>query len=181
MHFITNKMHIVSGLKYINLYGCLDPHNIFPLFLNKMAVIIAPKLAKNFRGLIATGSFPSLWRTGNITPIPKATSPSQFPLDYRPISIPPSATELNRCPLTYEPDFICFLLPGYLYLPRKLSWGRREGKHPCQSLFWLCPELLTCAPLTLWLTCAAFYLCAVTNEGLYGYIAFFLIRIDCLG
>ena len=48
---------------YLNPYGDLDPHNIFPLFLNKMAVILAPKLAKIFRGLIAAGSFLSLWRT----------------------------------------------------------------------------------------------------------------------
>ena len=46
-------------------------------------------IVKIFRGLIATGSFPALWRTTNITPIPKGTSPSQFPLDYRPISITP--------------------------------------------------------------------------------------------
>ena len=47
-----------------------------------MAVILAHKLAK-----IAAGSFPALWRTASITPIPKGTSPSQFPLDYRPISL----------------------------------------------------------------------------------------------
>ena len=52
-----------------------------------MAVVLAPKLVKMFRGLIATGSFPALWRTANITPILKGTSPSQFPLDYRSISI----------------------------------------------------------------------------------------------
>ena len=54
-----------------------------------MAVILAPKLAKIFHGLIATGNFLALGRTANITPIPKGTSPSQFPLDYRPISITP--------------------------------------------------------------------------------------------
>ena len=69
--------------------GGLDPHNIFPLFLNKMSIILALKLAKIFRGLIAAGSFPALWRRAKITPIPKGTSPSKFPLDYRPISITP--------------------------------------------------------------------------------------------
>ena len=76
-------------LKDFNPHGSLDPHNIFPLFLNKMAVILAPKLSKIFHGLIATGSFLALWRTANITPIPKGTSPSQFPLDFRPILIIP--------------------------------------------------------------------------------------------
>ena len=54
-----------------------------------MAVSLAPKLGKIFRGLIAAGNFPALWRTAIITPIPKGTSPSQFPLDYSPISITP--------------------------------------------------------------------------------------------
>ena len=48
-----------------------------------MAVILAPKLANIFHDLIAAGSFPALWKTANITPIPKCSSPSQFPLDYR--------------------------------------------------------------------------------------------------
>ena len=67
----------------------MDPHNIFLLFLNKFVVILAPKLAKGFRGLIAAGNFPVLWRTAKITPISKDSSPCQFPLDYRPISITP--------------------------------------------------------------------------------------------
>ena len=39
---------------------------IFPLFLNKMTVILAHKLAKIFCGLIAAGSFPALWRIANM-------------------------------------------------------------------------------------------------------------------
>ena len=52
-----------------------------------MVVFLASKLVKIFRGLIAAGSFPVLWRTANVTPIPKSSSSSQFPLDYRSISI----------------------------------------------------------------------------------------------
>ena len=53
-----------------------------------MAVFLAFKLAKTFRGPIASSSFLALWRTAaNITPISKGNSPFQFPLEYRPISI----------------------------------------------------------------------------------------------
>ena len=52
-----------------------------------MAVILALKLAKICCDLIAVCSFPALWRTANIILIPKGSSPSQFPLDYRPISV----------------------------------------------------------------------------------------------
>ena len=57
-------------------------------------VILAPKLAKIFCSLIATGSFSALWRTANITQLPKGTSPPQFPLDYRSILITPTITEV---------------------------------------------------------------------------------------
>ena len=50
---------------------------------------MASKLAKIFRDLSKSGSFRVCWRTANITPIPKGSSPSQFPSDYRPISITP--------------------------------------------------------------------------------------------
>ena len=52
-----------------------------------MNVSLAPNLSKIFGDLIASGTFPLLWRTAIITRIPKDSSPSQFPLDYRPISI----------------------------------------------------------------------------------------------
>ena len=44
------------------------------------------QLDRVFCGLIAAGSFAVLWRTANITPIPKGCSASHFLLDYRPIS-----------------------------------------------------------------------------------------------
>ena len=52
-----------------------------------MTVFLAPKLAKILHSLIAAGSFPALWRTANITQIPKSSSPSQISLDYRTILI----------------------------------------------------------------------------------------------
>ena len=54
-----------------------------------MVVLLASKLTLIFRGLIAAGSFPVLWRTANITQIPKGCSPFQFYLDYKSISTKP--------------------------------------------------------------------------------------------
>ena len=61
-----------------------------------MALILAPKLAKIFCGLIVAGSFPELWRIANITPIPKGSFPSLFPLDYRPISITHNTSKIYK-------------------------------------------------------------------------------------
>ena len=52
-----------------------------------MAVVLAPKLAKILCGLIAVGIFPVLWRTDDITHIPKGSSSYQFSLGYRSTSI----------------------------------------------------------------------------------------------
>ena len=41
------------------------------LFLKKNVDLISAKLAKIFRALLLSGSFPKLWRIANVTPIPK--------------------------------------------------------------------------------------------------------------
>ena len=88
-YFAFRSSEIKNYLNNLNSSGGSDPNGIFPLFLKNIATHLAPKLAKIFRDLLKTGSFPECWRTANITPIPKGTSPSQFPSDYRPISITP--------------------------------------------------------------------------------------------
>ena len=72
-----------SGIDPLATWTRLDDEGVF---LYKMVVILARKLAKIFHDLITAGSFPTLWRTAIITPISKGSSPSQFPLDYWPIS-----------------------------------------------------------------------------------------------
>ena len=42
----------------LDTYGGIDPLGVFPLFLKKVANIIAPKLSIIFRKLIRLGSFP---------------------------------------------------------------------------------------------------------------------------
>ena len=59
-YFAFRSSEIKYYLKDLNSRGDLDPHNIFSLFLNKMAVFLALKLAKIFCGLIAAVNFPAL-------------------------------------------------------------------------------------------------------------------------
>ena len=58
----------------------------FPLFLKKVADIIAPKLSITFRKLIYLGSFSECWRSANVTAMPKG-APFPDKENYRPISI----------------------------------------------------------------------------------------------
>ena len=72
----------------LDSYGGTDPLEMFPLFLKKTAVVLAPRLAVVFRRLLRLGSFPVCWRVANVTPIPKGP-PSYSASNYRPISLTP--------------------------------------------------------------------------------------------
>ena len=61
---------------------------MFPLFLKRMADVLAPRFSMVFRRLIRLGSFPACWRQANATPIPKGPS-SPSVANYRPISTTP--------------------------------------------------------------------------------------------
>ena len=72
----------------LDSYGGTDPLGMFPLFLKKTAVVLAPRLAVVFRRLLRLGSFHVCWRVANVTPIPKGP-PSSSASNYRPISLTP--------------------------------------------------------------------------------------------
>ena len=66
--------------------GGVNPLGMFPLFLKKVADIIAPKLSIIFHMVIRLGSFPECWRFANVIAIPKG-APSPDRENYRPISV----------------------------------------------------------------------------------------------
>ena len=49
-------------------------------------MVLAPRLAVEFRQLLRLGSFPVCWRVTNVIPIPKGP-PSSLASNYRPISL----------------------------------------------------------------------------------------------
>ena len=93
-YFAFKSSEVRYYLSNLDSHGGTDPCNMFPLFFKKTANQLAPKLSKIFRYLLASGSFPESWRVANVTPIPKGSSPTQYPLDYRPISITPILSKI---------------------------------------------------------------------------------------
>jgi len=61
--------------------------------LKSTSLSIAPSLCRLFNLSISTGNFPTSWKLGRITPIPKGTNKS-LPSGYRPISVLPVASKL---------------------------------------------------------------------------------------
>ena len=66
--------------------GGVDPLGVFPLFLKKVADIIAPKLSIIFCRLIHLGSFLECWGSAKVTAIPKGV-PSSDRENYQLLSI----------------------------------------------------------------------------------------------
>ena len=70
----------------LDLNGGLDPSGCFPMFFQKTASVLAPKLGHLFRRLLRCGEFPLEWRIADVTPIPKGPLPPLV-CNYRPILI----------------------------------------------------------------------------------------------
>ena len=71
-----------------NCNGGVDPSGCFPMFFQKTASVLAPKLSCLFRRLLRGGEFPLEWRIADVTPIPKGPL-SALVCSYRPILITP--------------------------------------------------------------------------------------------
>ena len=74
--FAFRSREVKRLLLDLDSYGGTDPLGIFPLFLKKTAVVLAPRLAVVFQRLLRLGSFTICWRVVNVTPIPKGPSSS---------------------------------------------------------------------------------------------------------
>ena len=93
---------------------------VIPLFLKKVAAIIAPKLSI-FRKLILHGSFPECWRSANVTAIPKV-APSPDTEHYAPISITPIVSKVYEKLVSHKRSSFCEkygLLPTAQFAYRK--------------------------------------------------------------
>ena len=79
----------------LDFSGGTDPLGMFPLFVKKTAVVLAPRVAVVFRQLLRLGSFPVCWRVANVTQIPKGR-PSSSASNYGPISLTPVLSKVFK-------------------------------------------------------------------------------------
>ena len=87
-HLVTDLSVVCFGFsKYLPEYN-VYPLGVIPLFLMKVADIIAPKQNIIFPRIIRLGSFPECWLSANVTAIPKG-APSPDRENCRPILITP--------------------------------------------------------------------------------------------
>ena len=84
--FVFRSSKVKCLLLNLDPYGGTDPLGMFPLFLKRTAVVMAPRLSVVLWRLVRLGSFLDCWRKANVTPIPKGP-PSSSVANYQPISI----------------------------------------------------------------------------------------------
>ena len=136
-YFAFRSSEIEYLLNDLDSFGGVDPDGIFPLFLKKIAKQISPKIATIFRSLLMNGEFPLCWRSANVSPIPKGTSPTQYPSEYRPISITPVLSKI------YE-KLIVRRLSKFINLKEILpptQFGFRKGLGTADALLTLVHDL----------------------------------------
>ena len=98
---------------------------VFPLFFKKEADVIASRLARLFRILLRTASFPMCWRVANVTAIPNFSN-SPDVKDYRPISITPILSKIFEKLLSAKLSQFCesrSLFPSQQFSYRKNYGG----------------------------------------------------------
>ena len=88
---------------YTSVYLCIA---VFTrVYKMSTAFSIAFPLTHIFNLSLSSGIFPSDWKLSYIVPIPKTTSPSSSPSDYRPISLPIISKVLERHVFNFLSDF----------------------------------------------------------------------------
>ena len=109
--------------------GGVDPSGCFPMFFQKTASVLAPKLSCLFRRLLCGGEFPLEWRIADVTPIPKGPL-SALVCNYRPISITPVLSKVFERLIALR--FGCFLERSGVLPSHQYSYKKRLGT--CDAL-----------------------------------------------
>lgn len=135
--FAFRSSEIQYLLNDLDPYGGTDPNGFFPLFFKGISKFLAPKLAVVFRILIRRGLFPDCWRTANVTPIPKGSSPTSRSDEYRPISITPVLSKVYERLLAKR--LTAFANTSGLFPSNQ--FGFRKGLGTCDALLVLTHDL----------------------------------------
>jgi hypothetical protein len=111
-------------LQQLDVSKATGPDNIGARLLREVAAEIAPSLARIYNFSMQTGTFPTLWKTANITPIYKKGSKTEAK-NYRPVSllsIPGKVME--RC---IHKQLYDFLIGNKILSPKQSAFKRNNS------------------------------------------------------
>ena len=131
--FAFRSSEVLKLLLDLDPYGGCDPLGFYPLFLQKIARILAPKLSVVLRFLIRHGEFPGCWRSADVTPVPKEPL-SCFFTEYRPISITPAMSKVFERLVAVR---LQRYLEAFAHLP-SCQFAYRKQLGTCDALLTIC-------------------------------------------
>ena len=133
---IPEVEHLLHGLEISKVCG---PDKISAQMLKYTVSSIAPSVTKLFNLSICLGRIPDCWKEAMIAPIPKSTSKSSDPGNYRPIFLTCILCKLLK-------KHIYGLMYEHLYNHHLLSdsqWGFRSGHSTVTALLSVTEEWLS--------------------------------------
>ena len=136
--FLCTEDSVFELLTKLEASKSTGSDGVSPRMLKCTASCIAPVLCKLFNLSISSGTFPTEWKLGRITPIPKGTD-SSLPSGYRPISVLPVASKLIE-------RHVKMIVEDYLQENSPISkkqWGFMSSRSTVSALIrviddWLC-------------------------------------------
>ena len=97
---------VLSHLKSLDIRKSTGPDNLSARFLREVAYEITAPLTSLFNFSLHHGTFPTIWKQSNITPIYKG-GPVDDPCNYRPVSVVPVIAKILE-------KIVSVQLTGYL-------------------------------------------------------------------
>jgi len=94
--FLCSEESVLELMAGLDITKSTGSDGISPRMLKSTSLSTARTLCKLFNLTISTGIFPTAWKLGRITPIPKGTV-NTLPSGYRPISVLPATSKLIEC------------------------------------------------------------------------------------
>ena len=106
--FFISIDEVEKALISVKSHSAAGPDEISPWFLRENSASLSHPLASIFNASIQEGNIPLLWKSANVSPVPKSSPALDIDSDFRPISLTPIVSKILES----------FL---YSWLPRSVS------------------------------------------------------------
>ena len=127
-NYIIEPFIVERKLSQINIYKSNGPDNVPNWFFRDFSVWLAEPISAIFNVSIRTGTFPTMWKQGNVTPIPKVVPPASIHNDLRPISLTPTVSKIFE---SFVGQWILELIADSI---DKNQYGGLKGKSTTHAL-----------------------------------------------
>jgi len=132
--YIISVHEVTKSLSRINVRKAVGPDSIPNWLLRSCAASLAPPVCAIWNSSIRESYTPTIWKSGDVCPIPKVNPPTRVEKDLRPITLSP---QLSKCLEFYPREW---LLELYKDLMDPHQYGSLKGSSTALALVELTHE-----------------------------------------